>query len=103
MSLGLWISLLIVVGAFVVRLTGFVEPLGPDQGVFATIGWGMQHGLALYRDLWEQKPPGIYLMYRLAFALFGTDVNAIFWMDYLGAVLTTLVLFELGRRLIGLR
>lgn len=63
----------------------------------------MQHGLALYRDLWEQKPPGIYLTYRLAFALFGTGVNAIFWMDYLAAALTTLVLFDLGRRLVSLR
>ncbi len=99
----LWICLPIVVGAFVVRLAAFTEPLGPDQGVYATIGWGMQRGLALYRDLWEQKPPGIYLMYRLAFALFGTGVHAIFWMDYLGGALTTLVLFDLGRRLISLR
>jgi hypothetical protein len=103
LSLSLLLCLFIVVGAFVVRLTGIVEPLGPDQGVYATIGWGMQRGLALYRDLWEQKPPGIYLMYQLAFALFGTGVNAIFWIDYLAAALTTLVLFDLGRRVVSLR
>jgi hypothetical protein len=99
----LWASLVTVVGAFLVRLPGVVEPLGPDQGVYVTIAWGLQHGLALYRDLWEQKPPGIYLTYLLGFVLFGSRPATVFWLDYLAAALTTLVLFDLGRRLVGLR
>jgi hypothetical protein len=88
---------------FVVRLPGIAEPLGPDQGVYVTIAWGLQHGLALYRDLWEQKPPGIYLTYLLGFVLFGSRPASVFWLDYLAAALTTIVLFDLGRRLVGLR
>jgi 4-amino-4-deoxy-L-arabinose transferase-like glycosyltransferase len=99
----LWVSLLAVASAFLVRLAGIAEPMGPDQGVYATIGWGLQRGLALYRDLWEQKPPGIYLTYLLGFSLFGTREASIFWLDYLAGVLTTLVLFDLGRRVVGLR
>ena len=99
----LWALCLIVVGVFVIRIPGIVEPLGPDQGVYTTIGWAMSHGVALYRDVFEQKPPGIYLTYRLAFAVFGTNTSAVFWVDYLAAALTAVVLFDLARRLVSLR
>jgi 4-amino-4-deoxy-L-arabinose transferase-like glycosyltransferase len=98
-----WLASAIVGAAFIVRLPGVVEPIGPDQGVYATIAWGLQRGLSLYRDLWEQKPPAIYLTYRLGFWLFGARLSSIFWLDYLAAALTTVVLFDVGRRLAGLR
>ena len=76
------LSLTLVLASFIIRLPGIVEPLGPDQGVYATIGWGLQRGLALYRDLWEQKPPAIYLTYRFAFDVFGSSNTscAVRWM-----------------------
>lgn len=96
-----WIALAVGVTAalFVVRLGGVVEPMGPDQGVYATIGWGLGRGLTLYRDLWEQKPPAIYLTYRAAFAVFGTRVPSIFWLDFIAAIATAAFLFDLTRRL----
>ncbi len=97
----LWVSLIIVVGAFLVRLPGIAEPMGPDQGVYATVGWGLQRGLALYRDLWETKPPGIYITYLLGFSVFGAREASIFWLDYLAGALTALVLFDLGRRVVS--
>ena len=97
------LSLTLVLATFIIRLPGIVEPIGPDQGVYATIGWGLQRGLALYRDLWEQKPPAIYLTYRAAFDLFGDRMSAIFWIDFLAAAVTVAVIFDLGRRLAGLR
>ncbi len=98
-----WGSLVAVAAAFVTRLPAIVEPLGPDQGVYATIGWALERGLALYRNLFEQKPPAIYLTYRLGFAVFGATPAAIFWLDYLAAAITTIVLFDLGRRLVHAR
>ena len=98
---GAWIALAFGVTAalFVVRLGGVVEPMGPDQGVYATIGWGLGRGLTLYRDLWEQKPPAIYLTYRAAFAVFGTRVQSIFWLDFIAALATAAFVFDLTRRL----
>ena len=96
-------SLIVVVGVFVARISAIVEPLGPDQGVYATIGWAMQHGFALYRDLFEMKPPGLYVTYRMGFALFGTNAHAIFWMDYAAALLTMIAVFDLCRRIVGVR
>jgi hypothetical protein len=63
----------------------------------------LQHHLALYRDLWEQKPPGIYLTYLLGFLLFGNRVSSIFWIDYIAGALTVLAVFDLSRRLVSLR
>jgi hypothetical protein len=98
-----WVSLGVATSAFIVRLPAIVEPLGPDQGVYVTIAWGLQRGLALYRDLWEQKPPGIYLTYWLGFTVFGDKASSVFWLDYLAGALTALVLLDLGRRLVSLR
>jgi Dolichyl-phosphate-mannose-protein mannosyltransferase len=99
----LWISLVAVIGVFAARLPGIVEPLGPDQGLYAAIGWGLSRGLSLYRDMFEQKPPGIYVTYWLGFTLFGTRTASIFWLDYLAGALTALILFDLGRRVVSLR
>ena len=99
----LWLALAVVVGAFLVRIPGIVEPMGPDQGVYTTIGWGLDRGLTLYRDLWEQKPPGIYLMYLLGFTVFGRSPQAVFWLDYVAAATATLLLFDLSRRIVSLR
>ncbi len=99
----LWASLVGVAVVFIVRLPGIVEPMGPDQGVYATIGWGLQRGLTLYRELWELKPPGIYLTYLLGFDLFGARETSIFWLDYVAGALTALVMFDLGRRAVSLR
>lgn len=96
-------ALAIVVLVFALRVPGVVQPIGPDQGVYATIGWGLGQGLTLYRDLWEQKPPGIYLTYWLAFAVLGTKVSTIFWLEYLAAALTVGFVFDTGRRLLSAR
>ena len=98
-----WAAVAVVAGIFLARLPAIVEPMGPDQGVYATIGWAMQHGFRLYRDLFEIKPPGLYVTYWLGFALLGTNAHAIFWMDYAAAVLTLVALFDLCRRLVSAR
>ncbi|MCL4849566.1 MAG: glycosyltransferase family 39 protein [Acidobacteria bacterium] len=96
----LWVALGVVAGVFLVRFPNIVQPMGPDQGVYATIGWGLQHDLALYRDMFEQKPPAIYLTYLLGFQVFGNHVSSIFWIDYLAAFVTVAAVFEIGRRLV---
>ena len=39
---------------------------GRDQGIYAVVGDGVLHGKMPYRDLWDFKPPGIFLVYALA-------------------------------------
>src|SRR5581483_666131 len=39
---------------------------GPDQALFAYIGRHLLRGQALYVDVWDVKPPGIFWIYALA-------------------------------------
>ncbi|MFO0661794.1 MAG: hypothetical protein U0165_18475 [Polyangiaceae bacterium] len=36
---------------------------GRDQGIYAVVADAMRQGLAPYRDAWDFKPPGIFLIY----------------------------------------
>jgi 4-amino-4-deoxy-L-arabinose transferase-like glycosyltransferase len=70
------------------------EPFERDEGVYATIAQGIMRGDVPYRDLFDHKPPLVYVWYVLSFALFGEGVIAprllasIFW------ALTSLVIFK---------
>jgi 4-amino-4-deoxy-L-arabinose transferase-like glycosyltransferase len=99
----LWLALAAVAGVFILRVPGIVQPMGPDQGVYATIGWALQRGLDLYRDLFEQKPPAIYLTYLSGFLVFGNRTSSIFWIDYLAAVALVVAIFGVGRGLVSIR
>src|SRR5690242_12105898 len=44
-------------------------PYGRDQAVFACAGSLIARGGMPYRDIWEVKPPGIYLLYALLASL----------------------------------
>ncbi len=48
----------------------FAEPLGLDQGLFACFGRWTLEGWLPYREMWDQKPPGLVHIYGLAFAYF---------------------------------
>jgi hypothetical protein len=46
------------------RLPGLAEPPWiNDEGVYATVGRALLSGESLYRQVWENKPPGIYLLF----------------------------------------
>lgn len=50
---------------------------GRDQAIFAVVGRTVLEGGMPYRDAWDIKPPGIYLLYALARWLFGGGEHAI--------------------------
>lgn len=87
--------------ALVARAVSIVEPLGIDQSLWASAVHGMSRGYALYSDVWEQRPPGIYLTYLAGFSIFGWTEAAVAWLDVLAAVCTTGLLWWLGRELAG--
>ncbi len=94
------VTLLILAGAaLLARIVSIVEPLGIDQSLWASAVHGMSRGQALYVDVWEQRPPGIYLTYLAGFSLFGWTEAAVAWLDILAAAVTTVLLWRLGRRL----
>jgi len=61
------------IGLWALRLA---EPLALDQSLFAFYGSWIGRGLTLYRDLWDSKPPGIFLAYAGADRVAGVAHSA---------------------------
>src|SRR5918994_1013454 len=89
----------ISVGALLLRSVSIAEPLGIDQSLWASAVRGISRGQLLYRDVWEQRPPGIYWAYLAAFHVFGWSTATVAWLDVIAAALTTVILFAIGRRI----
>lgn len=48
------------------RIPSLFEPYWYiDEGMYEVIGFAIRHGRLLYRDIWDQKPPLLYLLYAL--------------------------------------
>src|SRR5690349_12406216 len=52
------------------------EPFEGDEGAYGTIAQQMLHGALPYRDLFDHKPPLIYVWYAASFLLFGENIIA---------------------------
>lgn len=53
-----------VVGFILLRLPSLIEPYWyGDEGIYAVIGMAMRQGRVLYREIWDNKPPFLYLIY----------------------------------------
>lgn len=79
-------------------------PYGRDQGVFAYVGAALARGELPYRDVWDLKPPGIYLLYA-TLARIAPDPGASLMLllrgaDLAVAALTGVLLSRLARRLL---
>jgi hypothetical protein len=75
-------------------------PLERDEGEYAYIAWRLEHGELPYRDWFDQKPPGIFLAYRLALSAPGEPVVAIRALAALVCAGSATALFFLARRLL---
>jgi hypothetical protein len=92
---------LALVGALLIlRLPSLVQPMGPDQGLYAYVGERILQGDVPYRDAWDQKPPGIHYVYAGLRKLWPSD-SAIAAADLSAAAVIAALLWALGTRLGG--
>ena len=89
--------LAVAAGALLIRITAIAQPLGIDQSLWASAVFGMDHGLRLYRDVWEQRPPGIYWIYLAAFRWLGWHPSTVAWLDLAAATATTALVYGIAR------
>lgn len=85
--------------AMLLRALAVSEPLGIDQSLWASAVRGMDRGQLLYRDVWEQRPPGIYWIYLAGFRVFGWTPATVPLLDLLASAATTLLLVAVARAL----
>ncbi len=98
-------ALLVIAFAFVLvrALPILTYPLGRDQGTYLTIGQGLLEGKQLYRDLWDNKPPGIFIAYAGIAGLFGKVMWSAAAVDILLLLVISYLLFRFTEALSGPR
>lgn len=79
---------------------------GRDQGIYAMVGRSITQGGMPYRDAWDFKTPGIFLVYALSRVLFGASQRGIRLLEVLSLLamigaMTRLSRDEWGDRRIG--
>jgi len=98
-----WRLSLACVFVLLIGLPTLIVPLYTDQAVFALGARTILHGGFPYRDLWDVKPPGIYLVYLPAMLPFGSDTAGIRILDLANTVLAMGAVYLLARRLFSER
>lgn len=90
--------LLVVLGLIIlVRLPSFFEPyFDGDEGVYYILGQMIQRGAVLYRDIWDNKTPLLYLIYALS--------PTLLWVKFSATVCvlgTSLGVFALAKKILA--
>src|SRR6266576_2759546 len=82
---------------FLLRLPSLFEPYWyGDEGIYEVIGFALRHGRLLYRDIWDNKPPLLYITY----ALFNGDQASVRLLSLITGVIALVLFFLLARRLL---
>ncbi len=74
-----------VIGVVLLSLGSLGGP-GKDQAIFTLIGERLAAGQMPYRDLWDHKPPGIYLIAALAALLPGAPWPAMWLLSVVATI-----------------
>ncbi len=88
--------LLIMFFALLIRLPFLNVPLERDEGEYAYIAQRIEHGDIPYKDAFNQKPPGIFYIYWLAFQTLGEKVRDIHLFMYLFTLIEIFLIYKLG-------
>jgi hypothetical protein len=80
------------------RLPSLAQPAGADQSLYIYAGQQLVAGGAPYVDAWDQKPPGVHLLYGLLWPIWPHE-SVVAAADLGAAVGVCVLLVGLGRRL----
>lgn len=92
-----WVAILAVFAAL--RAPFVSVPLERDEGEYAYIAQRALHGEVPYRDAFDQKPPGIFVIYAAIFLTLGQSIQSI----HIGMAIWTLASMALLYRLVARR
>jgi len=80
----------------IMRLHTYDEPVERDIGNHAVIGHEILHGRNLYSDLWDSKPPAIFVTYAIADALVGYGPGSVYFIGVAAAIITLFGVYWAG-------
>jgi dolichyl-phosphate-mannose-protein mannosyltransferase len=76
----------------------FDPPWVNDEGTYFAVAQAMAHGYRLYAGVWENKPPGLYLLYSAVYHSFGASLVPIRVIAALVTALLVLLTYRLALR-----
>lgn len=88
--------LFLLVCLLALRIPSLVQPAGGDQGLYGYEAQRILHGDVLYRDVWDQKPPGIAVLYA-GLQTFWPHESIVPAADLVAAAIVAWLLVVLGR------
>ncbi|MBK8937163.1 MAG: glycosyltransferase family 39 protein [Polyangiaceae bacterium] len=95
-----WLSVAVIVACAALVLT---FDHGRDQSIYSLVAREILAGRMPYKDAFDFKPPGIFLMYALARALFGPAMVGIRILEVAAMLGTAWGMIRLSERLFGRR
>ena len=91
-----WFFIITLFLFFLLRLPSLFEPHWyGDEGIYQAIGMALNNGSLLYKDIWDNKPPLLYLVY----ALFHSDQFTVRLVSLIFGLLSVPVFFFLSKKL----
>ena len=97
---GRWLALALAL-VLLQALPNLSYPIGRDQATYCVIGRGLLHGKKLYRDLWDNKPPGIFYIYAALVKIFGPVMWSIGLLDILWLLGVSVCIFRFAEPTLG--
>ncbi len=97
----IWLGLALAAVA-ILALPCLSNPIGRDQATYSVIGRGLLHGRVLYKDLWDNKPPGIFFIFAAIVKVFGSVMWSVGVVDILWLLAVSILIFFFTRRYLGI-
>ena len=97
---GRWLALALGL-VMLMAVPNLSYPIGRDQATYCVIGRGLLDGARFYRDLWDNKPPGIFYVYAAIVKIFGPAMWSIGLLDILWLLAISVCIFRFTERTLG--
>jgi 4-amino-4-deoxy-L-arabinose transferase-like glycosyltransferase len=91
-----WFLLYFIIVFFLLRLPSLIEPLWyGDEGIYQVIGMALNNGKILYSQIWDNKPPLLYIIYALA----GSDQFTVRLLSLISGAVSLIPFYYLSKKL----
>ncbi len=88
---GIFITIFVVIGLYLNYFE--IGKLYTDSGIFSAVSINLSKGAKLYVDTWENKPPGIFYLFRFC-NLFLSAKNSIFFLGLLSHLIIFISIYS---------
>lgn len=88
---------LFIILVFCLRLPSFFQSvLSADESLYLLMAHSLVNGYPPYIQVWDNKPPGIYILFSIALILLGDSVLSIRIIACIAVAITCYLLYQLG-------